>query len=131
EKKFGTREDLRTLVDTAHSQGIYVILDIILNHSGNVFTYKGDKHPHWTGERHQPGREFEVEGFNDKHGNPTIPMGEVDIQRFPEAFPDGAVRPAELQHPTGFTRKGSIRDWDHDPEYLEGDFEDLKDLNIG
>ncbi|KAI9867404.1 MAG: hypothetical protein M1813_008962 [Trichoglossum hirsutum] len=131
EKHFGTREDLRNMVDTAHSQGIYVILDIILNHSGNVFAYKGDKRPHWTGEEHKPGRKFEVEGYNDRDGNPTIPMGQVDLQNFPEAFPDGAVWPAELQPITGFTRKGSIRNWDLDPEYLEGDFEDLKDINLG
>ncbi|KAH0543430.1 hypothetical protein FGG08_002288 [Glutinoglossum americanum] len=132
EKNFGTREDLRALVDTAHSQGIYVILDIILNHSGNVFQYKGDKFPHWTGQEHRPGQEFEVEGFNDKHGNPTIPFGrDVDLQCFPEAYPDGAVWPAELQQPGGFTHKGKIRNWNLDPEYLEGDFEDLKDINIG
>lgn len=29
---FGTREDLHDLVDAAHQQGIYCILDIILNH---------------------------------------------------------------------------------------------------
>jgi glycosidase len=37
---FGTREDLRNPVDAAHQQGIYCILDIILNHSGDVFGYK-------------------------------------------------------------------------------------------
>jgi len=40
---FGTREDLRELVRVAHAHGIYVILDIILNHTGNVFSYKGDR----------------------------------------------------------------------------------------
>jgi glycosidase len=131
EEHFGTREDLRTLVDTAHSQGIYVILDVIINHSANVFSYKGDRNPHWTGEEHKPGKEFEVEGFNDKHGNPTIPFEEVDLQRFPEAYPNGAVWPAELQHSANFTHKGSIQNWDFHPEYLEGDFFDLKDINIG
>jgi glycosidase len=131
EGRFGTREDLRTLVAAAHLQGIYVILDIILNHSGDVFTYKGNRNPHWTGEEHKPGREFEVDGFNDKNGSPTIPFREVDLQRYPDAYPDGAVWPAELQSPTGFTHKGSIQNWDLDPEYLEGDFADLKDINIG
>ncbi len=34
---FGSREDLRRLVQTAHGMGIRVILDIILNHCGDVF----------------------------------------------------------------------------------------------
>ncbi len=34
---FGNREDLRALVDAAHDRGIYVILDVILNHTGDVF----------------------------------------------------------------------------------------------
>ncbi len=39
----GTREtaerELRALVDEAHARGIYVILDIVLNHAGRVFDY--------------------------------------------------------------------------------------------
>ncbi|MDY7024660.1 MAG: alpha-amylase family glycosyl hydrolase, partial [Cyanobacteriota bacterium] len=33
--RFGTRQDLRDLVDAAHDRGMYVILDVIYNHSGN------------------------------------------------------------------------------------------------
>ena len=36
--------DLKELVRTAHRHGIYVILDIILNHSGNVFSYAPDRY---------------------------------------------------------------------------------------
>ena len=43
---FGTPEDLREVVRIAHEHGIYVILDIILNHSGNVFGYRPDRY--WT-----------------------------------------------------------------------------------
>jgi glycosidase len=43
---FGTRQDLKALVRLAHRHGIYVILDIILNHSGNVFSYEADRY--WT-----------------------------------------------------------------------------------
>jgi glycosidase len=30
--RFGTRQDLRDLVDAAHARGIYVLLDVIYNH---------------------------------------------------------------------------------------------------
>ena len=34
-------DELRSLVDAAHNLGMYVILDIVLNHTGNVFAYDG------------------------------------------------------------------------------------------
>ena len=33
--RFGTREDLQKLVREAHRRGMYVILDIIINHTGD------------------------------------------------------------------------------------------------
>jgi len=47
---FGTREDLRDLVDAAHQLGIYCILDIILNHAGNVFGYRDVRYQMSIGE---------------------------------------------------------------------------------
>ena len=32
-------DELRQLVDAAHEAGFYVILDIVLNHTGNAFAY--------------------------------------------------------------------------------------------
>ena len=53
--------------------------------------------------------------------------------RSPRAhFPDGAIWPAEFQHAGRRSRaKGKIRNWDYDPEFREGDFEDLKDIQPG
>lgn len=125
--RFGTREELRDLVATAHGLGIYVLLDIILNHSGNVFEYVATD-PHYTG-----GETFDVKGFYDKDRQPSIPLGKVDEQKYPEAFPDAAIWPLELQGTECFTRKGQINNdgWDRAPEYLDGDFFDLKDLALG
>src|SRR4030095_8374825 len=41
---FGSRDDLKALVQTAHRHGVRVILDIILNHSGAVFSYDPDRY---------------------------------------------------------------------------------------
>lgn len=136
EPRFGTREDLRSLVDTAHELGLRVVLDVILNHTGDVFAYNADRHlvgepgnqwmdPWWDG------RPYEVSGYRDKDGRPTLPFAVIDLDAHPDAWPDGAVWPAELQDPQTFTRRGRIRDWDHDPEFLEGDFKELKDVHQG
>ena len=33
--------EFRELIDQAHARGMYVILDIVLNHTGDVFEYQG------------------------------------------------------------------------------------------
>lgn len=122
---FGTREDLKKMVETAHTHGIKVILDIILNHAGNVFGYcEGE--PKYNGYNHA------VKGYRDKDGNDTcIDFRKVDLQKNPEAWPAGAIWPSELQNPDCFTQRGRIENWDNYPDYVEGDFFDLKDLYLG
>ncbi len=135
---FGTRQDLKALVRTAHSQGIYVILDIILNHSGDVFSYDPDRYwtldpstgagyfdPRWDGNP------YRTAGFRDATGQPSLPLGPVDLKASPGAWPDGALWPQEFQQAEIFTRKGRINNWDYFPEYLEGDFFNLKDIHLG
>ena len=135
--RFGTRADLKLLVDIAHQHGIRVILDIILNHSGNVFSYSPDRYEttdpnsgHTFMDPRWDGKPYQVAGYNDKDGTPSIPFG-TDLGTHPSAFPDGAIWPAELQPPTTFTQRGRINNWDHSPEFLEGDFSDLKDIALG
>jgi len=134
---FGTRQDLKSLVQTAHRHGIYVILDIIMNHSGNVFSYDADRY--WTqdsagGGHFDPrwdGNPYRVAGFHDAGGQPSLPFSPVDLHEHPRAWPGGALWPDEFQHAEFFTGKGRINNWDYDPEYLEGDFFDLKDIDLG
>jgi len=110
---------------TAHANGIYVILDIILNHTGNVFSYAVENdEPPWRGGT------YPVAGFNDKHGAASLPFQNY-IQNPLPVGRDDAVWPKELQNPACFTQKGRIRNWDYDPEFREGDFFDLKDVNHG
>lgn len=99
---FGTGDDLRDLVAEAHRLGIRVVLDVVLNHAGDVFAYEPDVVPDWTG------RPYPVRGLRES-----------------------AVWPVELQRAGTFTGKGRIVDWDRFPEYVEGDFEDLKDIHLG
>ncbi|MBU2664985.1 hypothetical protein KOI35_15890 [Actinoplanes bogorensis] len=127
---FGTAEDLRDLVTEAHAAGIAVVLDVVVNHTGDVFGYDPDRYltasggfdPRWDG---QP---YRVEGFRDASGKPLLPFG-PDLPD--SAWPDGAVWPAELQQPGTFTGQGRIRNWDWPDEFRNGDFEGLKDVHLG
>ena len=135
---FGSAQDLQALVATAHQHGIYVILDVVLNHTGDVFAYNPDRY--WTQDS-RTGQWFldprwdrglyRVNAFRDQAGDPTIPFGPVDLAAHPDAWPDGAIWPAELQAPATFTQKGRISNWDYFPEYVEGDFSGLKDITLG
>ena len=134
--QFGTDQEFKDLVKTAHDHGIYIILDIILNHVGDIFSYdptrqpnyqtKGNFDPRWDGNP------YPVLGFNDPAGNPTIPFLHTDPTN-PAGFPDpnGAVWPVEFQNPGYYTQKGRITNFDYAPEFREGDFFDLKDVNHG
>jgi len=132
DKHFGTNEDLKELVAKAHNAGIYVILDIILNHSGNVFSYDPDRYlitdengnsffdSRWDGNK------YSVKGFNDSKGIPSIPF-KTGIA----PGEDEVIWPREFQEPDHFSQKGRINNWDFAPEFLEGDFFSLKDIFLG
>ncbi|HED17419.1 MAG TPA: alpha-amylase [Gammaproteobacteria bacterium] len=135
--RFGSRDDLVSLVNTAHSHGIRVVLDIILNHAGDVFSYRPEerrcdvmnndqvvgKEACWQSD----GTVYGVQGFRNEAGQPELPYGPIDESLFPNA----GVWPAEFQEPDTFTRKGRIRNFDFDPEFREGDFVSLKDIRLG
>ena len=126
------------MVRTAHAHGIYVILDIIINHSGNVFSYNPDRYwtqdpssGQWYLDARWDGALYPVAGFHDSSGQPSLPFGPVDLDKIPDVWPGGAIWPVEYQDPATFTRKGRINNWDYNPEYLDGDFFDLKDVHLG
>jgi glycosidase len=137
DRHFGTRQDLIDLVNTAHAQGIRVILDIILNHAGDVFGYRHnpDRYPPLDGrpgmDPRWDGAPYPVAGWRNAFGEASIPFAPIDPASHPHAWPNDAIWPAEMQAPANFTAKGRIRDWDNDPEFLEGDFVTLKDIHLG
>ncbi len=130
---FGSRQDLIDLVKTAHAHDIRVILDIIINHAGDVFDYRADRYAE-PGGRMDPrwdGRPYAVAGWRNAFGEPNIPFGPVDPANHPHAWPNDAVWPAELQAAEHFTAQGHIVNWDHDPELYDGDFVSLKNIQLG
>jgi glycosidase len=135
---FGTREEFRDFVRAAHTEGIYVILDIIAHHTGNVFSYDPDRYTthdpasgRWYNDPRWDGKPYAVKGFNDRDGRPTLPFGPSNDPRLEAAWPDGAIWPREFQRANLFLRKGHITNWDYYPEYGEGDMFSLKTLDLG
>jgi len=67
---FGTREEFRDFVRAAHEQGIYVILDIIAHHTGNVFGYDPNRYTthdpasgQWYNDPRWDGQPYAVKGL--------------------------------------------------------------------
>ena len=127
--RFGTRQDLRDLVDAAHARGMYVLLDIIYNHTGNNWFYWGfDDSPQPT----MPYRYTPPYGFHSWRSATGQPIHD-------NLSTEDGVWPQEFQNPDWYTRAGKIGQWGHatweDPlhpenEFRRGDFFELKDLDL-
>jgi glycosidase len=126
--RFGTRQDLRNLIDEAHVQGMYVLLDIIYNHTGNNWSYDENGQPRSSlPYRYSP--PYPMDGWRSGTGQSTNVIQDRD---------DG-VHPKEFQNEEWYTRAGQIgkfdpESWENplDPrnEFRRGDFFDLKDLKL-
>lgn len=109
---FGTKEDLIELVDAAHnytkngeSFPIRIILDVVINHSGDNWFYKDEDKPGVNPYTY----------FNDQ----AFPFGDWRSPSHPV--------PVELRNPSLYHRKGNMQNYDSYPENQHGDMSGLKD----
>ncbi|HEY4208113.1 MAG TPA: alpha-amylase family glycosyl hydrolase [Puia sp.] len=118
--------ELQQLIEAAHARGIYVILDIVINHSAHVFDYevygtlKDDfKDPAIMQTR--PGSEPPIEWL-DSQGNPQ-PDWSDPATAHPGA--DDAVWPSDLLRADLFRRRGNrLSDTiPGDSNFIMGDFD--------
>jgi glycosidase len=109
--RFGTKQDLIDLVNKAHTYKkngkpfpIRIILDVVINHSGDNWSYPGG---------------FSYNYCNDQQ----FPFGAWRDTQKPF--------PTELRNPDYYHRKGNINNgrWDSYPENQNGDLVGLKDFN--
>ena len=115
--RFGSEKDLQDLVDEAHAHGIYVILDIVINHAGDVFEYQGF------------GSEAPFQSFPyairwrkaDGSAKQQWQVAPQDLQGDPELTEEAAVFPDELRDNRLFRRQGSALG-------VVGDFSSLKEI---
>jgi alpha-amylase len=100
--RFGSKQDLIHLVEAAHHREMRVFLDIVINHSGDNWSYPGD-YPYY----YHNDTQFDFGAWRQK---------------------DRPV-PTELRNENYYHRQGQIGDWDKVPETRHGDFFSLKDFN--
>ena len=116
-------DELRAFVDAAHALGLYVILDIVLNHTGDVFAYVCD--PGENDCLSSQGSEADFRSvarpiqWRDPLGNarPDWP----DVAGIQSPSTDALVWPSELQKNDWFRRQGMPG-----PDDTIGDFASLK-----
>ena len=125
-------DELRALVDAAHAQGLYVIFDIVLNHTGDVFAYQCD-----AGDQACNRSQGGVASFHDvpqpirwRDQTGAAPAGFPVIEQIPLASRsrDAFIWPAELQQ-NGFFRRQGLMGGSSDDTI--GDFSVLKQMLTG
>ena len=119
--------ELRTLVDAAHQQDLLVILDIVLNHTGNAFAYQCDPTDQFCIDNHGAQSSFHAlpqpVQWRDQTGaaRPDFP----DVANIPNPSLDAVVWPSELQQNKFFRRQGTP---DGNGDDTFGDFSVLKQM---
>ena len=124
--RFGTRQDLRDLIDDAHDRGMVVVLDVVIDHTGNNWFYG----PDLTGipENSLPYRYAPPYSFGPWRSGAGEPTPAIQTRE------DGCW-PKEFQRLEAYNRCGSIMNWnspdpmDPNAEFRRGDFFDLKKLD--
>lgn len=119
--RIGTLEDLQELTREAHARGMYVILDIVINHTADNWGYPGGD-----------GREFNENGRYDFGFWRGCDGQQIPHERVNQLGADDGVWPVELQDPEAYKRRGSIRNLMNCglEEAVDGDFYSLKDLDL-
>ena len=90
---FGTNEDLKTLVKTAHQMGIRIFFDIIVNHTANVIQYRQDDEQASNGPDKQGTGNASV--YRAKAEYPYTNRGGIDGPSINEGFQGDSVQTEE------------------------------------
>ncbi len=116
---FGSAEELLEMVKAAHEKGMYVLLDIVINHTGDNWSYPGGYPYHYF-----QGQRFHFGYWRDAEEGEIPEPSKTNIH-----WPHDAVWPEEFQDGEWYRRQGEIQNWDAFPETRDGDFGSLKELD--
>jgi glycosidase len=98
---WGTNTEFKSFVDCAHRLGMKVIVDIVMNHTGDVISYRDGSY-----------------GFhNSPNTSAYVPSWGTNIKS-----------PAWLNDLSNYHNQGSVQDWGNQAQYQNGDFYGLDDI---
>jgi len=123
--RFGCRQDLIDLVAAAHAEGLWIILDVVFNHSGANWLYPPDTPGGIYEAIYKPDGRYPFGSWRNGDGQPA-----PDI-----VTEEDGVWPTELQHQDCYTRAGTGdlgkgRIDDPNAEHKRSDFCDLRDFDL-
>ncbi len=138
---FGNIADLRHMIDAAHDHGIKVILDIVVNHLGQLFYYdinmngKPDERVAGNGSTSDVSHVNEYDPDYDPRGVQAVTsLGEAGPAPIRFVY-DPATNhmppePDIFQQARAYHRRGRVYDWTDAEQVEKGDFPGgLKDIN--
>ena len=119
--------ELRALVDAAHTEGLYVIFDIVLNHTGNAFAYQCDSSDSVCQQAQGAQASFHSAPMSVEWRNAsgTAQPQFTAIENIPNPPLDAVVWPVELHKNQYFRRQGLPQAGGDD---TVGDFSILKQM---
>jgi glycosidase len=111
--------ELRRLVDEAHGRGMYLILDVVLNHAGDVFAYRFDDGT-LSGRAPFRGGPYGIR-WRGADSKPVAAWANAPTTGDPQLTDQAAIWPEELRSNSAFRRQGAGGE-------EGGDFETLKEF---
>jgi glycosidase len=127
--------ELAALVDEAHARGMFIVLDVVLNHAARVFDYvrSGGVVSSFADAAVMDGplgSEPPIR-WRDGQGAARSDWTDAGLPDAPQLSPDDAVWPADLQRHVFFRRRGEkLTDSPGDRGFVRGDFGDMRQLVV-
>jgi glycosidase len=127
--------ELAALVDEAHARGMFIVLDIVLNHAARVFDYvrPGGVVSSFADAAVMDGPLGSEPSIRwmDGQGTPRSDWTDAGLPDAAHLSPDDAVWPADLQRHVFFRRRGTKLTDDPDGRgFVRGDFGDMRQLVV-
>src|SRR5215467_11064563 len=120
-------DELRALVDATHAQGLYIIFDIVLNHTGDLFAYQCERNDRLCQDKQGAEASHsdipQAVRWRDESGAPRADF--AVIESIPNPPRDALVWPQEIQRNKFFRRQGNPQQGSDD---TVGDFSSLKQM---
>ena len=98
---WGTNAEFKSFVDCAHRLGMKVIVDIVMNHTGDVISY----------------RDGSYNFRSTPNSTANVPSWATNLKA-----------PAWLNDVSNYHNQGNVQDWGNQAQYQNGDFYGLDDI---